>query len=110
MYYFEQFSDDYYRVINQAGVHQARPWSPGNENFNCCWDGDCAPDGTFYTTLSSESGKCDHTKLVRYDRDTDELKLCFYAGDLVLPQERQLPHSKLHTSINFIPTGPAPED
>ena len=110
MYYFEQFSDDYYRVINQAGVHQARPWSPGNENFNCCWDGDCAPDGTFYTTLSSESGKCDHAKLVRYDRDTDELKLCFYAGDLVLPQERQLPHSKLHTSINFIPTGPAPED
>jgi len=109
-YYFEQFSDDYFRVINQAGVHQAKPWMPGNENFNCCWDGDCAPDGTFYTTLSSESGKCDHAKLVRYDRDTNELKLCFYAGDLVLPQERQLPHSKLHTSINFIPTGPNPED
>ena len=30
MYYFEQFSDDYFRVINQAGVHQARPWMPGN--------------------------------------------------------------------------------
>ncbi|MEA4824015.1 MAG: hypothetical protein VB111_07875 [Clostridiaceae bacterium] len=110
MYYFDQFSDDYYRVINQTGVHEAKPWMPGNENFNCCWDGDCAPDGTFYTTLSSESGKCDHAKLVRYDRDTNKLVLCFYAGDLVLPQERQLPHSKLHTSINFIPTGDKPED
>ena len=103
MYYFEQFSDDYFRVINQAGVHQARPWSPGNENFNACWDGACAPDGTFYTTLSSEGGKSDHAKLVRYDRDTDSLVECFYAGDLVLPQDRQLPHSKLHTSINFMP-------
>ena len=110
MYYFEQFSDDYFRVINQAGVHQARPWSPGNENFNACWDGACAPDGTFYTTLSSEGGKSDHAKLIRYDRDTDSLVECFYAGDLVLPQDRQLPHSKLHTSINFIPTGPNPED
>jgi len=110
MYYFEQFSDAYYRLTNQTGVHQARPVEKGNENFNCCWDGDCAPDGTFYTTLSSETGKCDHAKLVRYDRETNELVDCFYAGDLVLPQERQLPHSKLHTSINFIPTGPKPED
>ncbi len=110
MYYFEQFSDDYYRVINQSGVFQARPWMPGNENFNCCWDGACAPDGTFYTTLSSETGRCDHAKLVRYDRESNELVQCFYAGDLVLPKDRQLPHSKLHTSIDFIPTGDRPED
>ncbi|MBE6930438.1 MAG: hypothetical protein E7463_09170 [Ruminococcaceae bacterium] len=110
MFYFEQFSDEYFRVINQAGVKQARPVEEGNENYNACWDGACAPDGTFYTTLSSEGGKSDHAKLVRYDRETDALVECFYGGDILLPNIRQLPHSKLHTSINFIPNGPNPED
>ena len=102
-YIFERFSDESKRVINPAGVQQARPQQEGNENFNACWDGALAPDGTFYYTLSSESGKCDHAKLVRYDIKENRIVECFYAGNLVLPQDRQLPHSKLHTSINFMP-------
>ncbi|MEA4824020.1 MAG: hypothetical protein VB111_07900 [Clostridiaceae bacterium] len=102
-YVFDRFSDEAHRVINQTGVRQAAPQAEGNENFNACWDGALAPDGTFYYTLSSEAGKCDHAKLVRYDFDENRIIECFYAGSLVLPQDRQLPHSKLHTSINFMP-------
>jgi len=105
MYHFEWFSDDYYRLTNRAGVRAARPKAEGNDNYNACWDGNIAPDGTFYFTLSSEGGKCDHAKLVRYDFDRNEIIDCFYSGDVVLPKDRQLPHSKLHTSINFIPRG-----
>ncbi len=104
-YVFERFSDDYYRVINQHGVKQARPKQEGNENFNTCWDGAISPEGVPYFTLSSEAGKADHAKLVRYDFDKNEIEECFYAGDLVLPKDRQLPHSKLHTSINFMNDG-----
>ncbi|MCI6907621.1 MAG: hypothetical protein MR832_00520 [Clostridiales bacterium] len=102
-YVFDRFSEDARRVINQTGVRQAAPAAEGNENFNACWDGALAPDGSFYYTLSSEAGKCDHAKLVRYDFDENRIVECFYAGSLVLPQDRQLPHSKLHTSINFMP-------
>ena len=103
-YALERFSDEYYRVINQNGVKQALPKQEGNEKFNACWDGACAPDGTFYFTLSSEGGMSDHAKLVRYDREKNEIVDCFYSGDYLLPNIRQLPHSKFHTSINFRPT------
>ncbi|MGI6536852.1 MAG: hypothetical protein ACOX22_00530 [Caldicoprobacterales bacterium] len=104
-YVFERFSDDYYRLINQTGVQQALPKAEGNENFNTCWDGALGPDGVFYFTLSSEAGRSDHAKLVRYNREQNKIEDCFYAGDLILPNPRNLPASKLHTSINFLPDG-----
>ncbi len=104
-YLITQFSDDYYRLINQAGVQLAKPAAAGNETFNTCWDGALAPDGTLYFTLSSEAGKFDHAKLVRYDYEKNEIIDCFYSGDLILPNDRMLPHSKLHTSINFLNDG-----
>ncbi|MCE5237815.1 hypothetical protein LLH23_04925 [bacterium] len=104
-YLFEPFSEDYYRLMNQTGVKHAFPRAEGNDNFNSVWDGDVAPDGTFYFPLSSEAGKSDHTKLVRYDLETNAIVDCFYAGDVILPHPRHLPDSKLHTSINFLPDG-----
>lgn len=104
-YLFERFTDDYYRLINQTGVQQALPQERGNENHNTCWDGALSPDGTCYFTLSSEAGRSDHAKLVRYDREQNKIVECYYAGDVILPNPRQLPHSKLHTSINFLPDG-----
>lgn len=104
-YLFERFSDDYYRLINQTGVKQALPKQEGNEKYNSCWDGAISPDGTFYFSLSSEGGKCEHAKLVKYDYNENKIVDCFYAGDLILPNIRHLPASKLHTSINFLPDG-----
>jgi len=102
---FERFSDDYFRVINQAGVRMARPAAAGNENYNCCWDAALSPEGDLYFALSSEQGRSEHAKLVRYDYPSNEIVECYYVGDIVLPNARQLPHSKLHTSINFLPDG-----
>ena len=104
-YVFERFSDDAFRLINQAGVRQAHTPEKGYENYNCNWDGKLSPDGTFYFTESSEGGKCDHARLMRYDYENNRFVECYYAADYVIPRERQLPHSKLHTSINFIPRG-----
>ena len=102
---FKRFTDDYYRLINQTGVKQAQPKEEGNEKFNTCWDGAVSPDGEFYFSLSSEAGRSEHAKLNRYDFDKVEIVDCFHARDLILPNERRLPASKLHTSINFLNDG-----
>lgn len=104
-YVFERFTDDYYRLINQTGVKQAEPKEEGNEKFNTCWDGAVSPDGEFYFTLSSEAGRSEHAKLNRYDFEKVEIVDCFRARDLILPNDRRLPASKLHTSINFLNDG-----
>ncbi|MBR6748687.1 MAG: hypothetical protein IKM07_07085 [Clostridia bacterium] len=103
-YLFTGFDDDrFYHLINQAGVHAAEPPEEGNETFNTCWDGALSPDGVFYYTLSSEAGKCDHAKLVRYNFEKNCVEDCLYMGDLAMASVRVLPHSKFHTSINFRP-------
>ncbi len=87
-----------------AGTHRAPPGrEEGDESDNCCWDGNVAPDGTFYFPLSSEAGESDHTKLVRYDAETNAVVDCYSAGDLIRPHPRHLPASKLHTAMNFLP-------
>jgi hypothetical protein len=103
-YLFEQFSDEYYRLINQTGVKHAFP-PEGNDRYNACWDGAMSPDGTFYFSLASEHGKCENAKLNIYDYDTNEIRDCFYVGDVILPNIMMMPHSKLHSSINFLPDG-----
>ncbi|MBE6930704.1 MAG: hypothetical protein E7463_10525 [Ruminococcaceae bacterium] len=100
---FKRFSEESFRLINQTGVSHVHPAAEGNETFNCNWDGAVAPDGYFYFTLSSENGRCDHAKLMRWKKGMPEMEQCFYSADYVIPQERHIPHSKLHTSINFIP-------
>lgn len=102
---FTRFSEDSFRMINQAGVRQAHTPAEGYENYNCNWDGAVSPDGWFYFTESSEGGKCDHARLMRYNYADNRFEELYYAADLVIPQIRQLPHSKLHTSINFCPRG-----
>ena len=103
-YVFKSYDDPgYYRLIPQYGVRLAEPKEEGNENFNTCWDGALSPDGVFYYTLSSEAGKCDHAKLMRYDYENNCAVDCAYMGDYAMARTRQLPHSKFHTSINFRP-------
>jgi len=63
-------------------------------------------DGTMYMAPTDERvGIGAHTRLVSYDYDKDEFKLCVEVEKLILPHPLQMPHSKLHTSINFLPDG-----
>ena len=36
-YVFERYSDDYKRLINQAGVKRNMPPKEGNEDLNAVW-------------------------------------------------------------------------
>ena len=100
---FEMFSDDYFRVISQTGVRQRI--GLGGLDYHGCWDIALAPGGTLYYAASDASGTARHTRLIAYDYPTDAGRICLKAEDVVLPQSRQLPMTKLHESLCFLPDG-----
>ena len=100
---FRIFSEDYFRVINQAGVRQRIGLC--GVDYRGCWDTALSPDGILYYAASDESGRARHTRLIAYDYRPDTAKICVKAEDVVLPQPRQLPVTKFHESISFLPDG-----
>ena len=78
-----------------------------DKGYASCWDMTTSPfDGTMYMAPTNENkGVGAHTRLVSYDFLQDKFKICFEAEKLILPHPLQMPHSKLHTSINFLPDG-----
>ena len=95
------------RLINQSGVRvRFRSEIEGLEKgFVACWDMNTSPyDGTMYCAPTYEvPGQ--NTRLVSYDHATDTFKICFRAEELTLPDPKHQPHSKLHSSINFLQDG-----
>lgn len=102
-YLFKLFSDDYFRVINQAGVRQ-RVGLCGITHGGC-WDNLLAPDGTLYYSPSDESGEGNHTRLVAYDYDTDTAKICVYPEKTTVSRIREQPMTKFHESLTVLPDG-----
>jgi len=102
-YRFRIFSDDYFRVINQSGVRQRIGLC--GVDYHGCWDVNLSPDGILYYAASDESGTARHTRLIAYDYQTDTAKLCLKVEEVVLPRPRQLPVTKFHESISFLPDG-----
>lgn len=102
-YRFAMFSDDYFRTINPTGVRQLI--DPCGLGYQCCWDTKLGPDGTLYFAPSDASGNGRHTRLVSYDYQADTARICFKAEDVILPNPRQLPATKLHESLTPLPDG-----
>ena len=100
---FKMFSDEYFRVINQAGVRE-RIGLCGLEYSNC-WDTNLSPDGILYYAPCDETGRGRHVRLVAYDYQNDTAKICVKAEEVALPKPRQLPATKFHESITFLPDG-----
>lgn len=95
------------RLISQTGLRtRMRTDMDGlEEGYNSCWDMNTSPyDGTMYFAPTYEQPG-HHTRLIAYDFASDTFKTCFRAEDLLLPHPQHMPHSKLHTSINFLPDG-----
>lgn len=106
--YFGRFEEpEKYRMINQSGVRVRLLADVVGEGHSSCWDINTSPfDGTMYMAPTDErKGVGAHTRLVSYDHGKDAFKVCFKAEKLILPHVLQMPHSKLHTSINFLPDG-----
>jgi len=102
-YKFKMFSDDYFRVINQTGVRQRIALC--GLDYPGCWDTKLSPDGILYYAASDESGRARHTRLISYDYQTDTAKICVKAEEVTLPKARQLPVTKFHESLTFLPDG-----
>ncbi len=91
------------RLINQSGTRVRMRPAALEAGYNSCWDMNASPfDGKLYFAPTNET-PAKHTRLVSYDFGKDEFKICFRAEDMILPHDRHMPHSKLHTSISFIP-------
>ncbi len=101
---FNQFSDDYFRTINQAGMRQRIGLC--GLSYSGTWDTKLNPaDGVLYYAPSDASGRGSHTRLVAYDYATDTAKICFKAEEVALPSPRQFPITKLHESLTLLPDG-----
>lgn len=102
-YKFKMFSEEYFRLMNQAGVRQRIGLC--DLDYPGCWDINLSPDGILYYAASDESGRARHTRLIAYDYQTDSAKICIKVEEVTLPTARQLPVTKFHESISFLPDG-----
>jgi hypothetical protein len=101
---FSAFSEDYFRTISPAGLRQRIGLC--GLNYPGCWDTKLNPaDGILYYAPSEASGRATHTRLVAYDYDSDSARICFKSEEIVLPMPRQMPVTKLHESLTFLPDG-----
>ncbi len=103
--YFGRYDNpERFRLINQHGVRFVL--DPGKTGYPSSWDMNVSPyDGTVYISLCHEGGFGAHSRLVAYDHGKNEARVVMKVEDLTLPPKRQLPHSKLHESIDFLPDG-----
>lgn len=100
---FKLFSDESFTVINQTGLRQRVKLC--ELDYGGCWDMNLSPDGILYYAASDEGGRGSHTRLVAYDYAKDTARICVKAEELALPTPRQLPVTKFHESLCFLPDG-----
>ncbi len=102
--YFGRYEDkEKFRLINQHGVRIVL--DPGKTGYPGSWDMNVSPyDGTVYIAMCHE-GQSEQARLVAYDYAKDESKIVVKAEKLTLPPVRQLPHTKFHEAIDFLPDG-----
>ncbi|PYI54818.1 hypothetical protein DLM86_09695 [Paenibacillus flagellatus] len=69
------------------------------------WDFVRSPDGRFFISVCGENEKPLTALLYEYDPKTGGLRLLFDVADVWIVHPRQMPPSKIHTSIDFLPDG-----
>ncbi|MDD6884041.1 MAG: hypothetical protein PUD50_10075, partial [Eubacteriales bacterium] len=89
-----------YRVMNQTGVKQYV--YPLDFTHNAIWDSTVSPDGKLFFSLGSEIFSNNYARLCEYDFQTNTTKTLFNVEDVILPWDRAIRASKMHTSICFM--------
>lgn len=89
-----------YRVMNQTGVRQFV--FPLDFTHNAIWDSAVSPDGKLFFALGSEIFNSNYARLCEYDYGTNQVTTHFAVEDVILPYDRAIRASKMHTSICFI--------
>lgn len=78
---------------------------PNEQGHNAVWDFQRSPDGRFYVSVCGENEKPLTALLYEYDPKTGDLRLiCDLERSWIIDRE-EMPPSKIHTSIDFLPDG-----
>lgn len=78
---------------------------PNERGHNAVWDFVRSPDGRFFISVCGENEKPLTALLYEYYPETGELRLIFDVADIWIVHPEQMPPSKIHTSIDFLPNG-----
>lgn len=78
---------------------------PNEEGHNAVWDFVRSPDNRFYISVCGENEKPLTALLYEYYPKTGELRLIFDVAKIWIVDTEQMPPSKIHTSIDFLPDG-----
>ncbi|MBB6730873.1 hypothetical protein [Cohnella zeiphila] len=78
---------------------------PNEMGHNSVWDFVQSPDGRFYLSLCGENDLSLTAFLYEYDPKTQELRMIANLEETWIRDPEQMPHSKIHTSIDFLPDG-----
>ncbi|MFD0715994.1 hypothetical protein [Paenibacillus sp. GCM10027626] len=78
---------------------------PNEQGHNAVWDFVRSPDNRFFVTVCGENEKPLTALLYEYYPDTGELRHIFDVADVWIIDKEQMPPSKIHTSIDFLPDG-----
>ncbi|MFC4600042.1 hypothetical protein [Cohnella hongkongensis] len=78
---------------------------PNEKGHNAVWDFVRAPDGRFYLSVCGENEKPLTALLYEYLPATGELRLILDVAKIWIVDSCQMPPSKIHTSIDFLPDG-----
>ncbi|MDF2657629.1 MAG: hypothetical protein K0Q94_420, partial [Paenibacillus sp.] len=78
---------------------------PNQEGHNAVWDFVRSPDGRFYVSVCGENEKPLTALLYEYYPESGGLRLIFDVAKVWIVDSQQMPPSKIHTSIDFLPDG-----
>ncbi|MFK7695048.1 hypothetical protein [Paenibacillus sp. HJGM_3] len=78
---------------------------PNENGHNAVWDFVRSPDDRFYVSVCGENEKPLTALLYEYYPHTGELRLIFDVAKVWIVGSTQMPPSKIHTSIDFLPDG-----
>ncbi|BBI31592.1 NHL repeat-containing protein [Cohnella abietis] len=78
---------------------------PNAEGHNAVWDFVRSPNGRFYVTVCGENEKPLTALLYEYEPKTGALRLIFDVAKIWIVSSEEMPPSKIHTSIDFLPDG-----
>lgn len=103
-YFCREMPQGYFSLV-PAGTLRQTPF-PSASRHNACWDFLLCRDGvTGYVALCGELSQPLCARLFRYDTRSGELTFLFDLGQVFCVNPREIPPSKIHTSLAELPDG-----
>ncbi len=103
-YLCREMPEGYFSLVPEGTLRQTS--FPSGSRHNACWDFLLCRDGvTAYVALCGELSQPLCARLFRYDTRSGELTFLFDLGQVFCVNPREIPPSKIHTSLAELPDG-----